>query len=364
MSNQTEYPFDDYTKPHSDAQKFAFGITALGGKVHESITRQAAKNADLTPYGNLVDGVKWPDVPDDDENKKPNWESYAKLATQIDKPDTIIYDSHHGKYQIWHSMAPDDGTGKVYTNGEVKDLIINQAVAWYEQAQSSGDTFHLGKVLHMVQDSYSRSHVVRDEHGNIKNFQSYNEQDGHAHGLEDKPLIKAVTESNGVVRQVPGDWREVPGALQALEASTAILKLYKSGASSKVLADYLRDQVYPFENEQTRSMPAGGSDPKYQKQIAEEKTAVPLPSRQQTIAILAIDRPNLALNYAGMSAALLDGHEHFSGMSEANRFALAEMIKERALNQTADIAKESIIVSMNIHASKSQEYEMLLNAKS
>ncbi|MDD2833850.1 MAG: hypothetical protein PHD12_07565, partial [Methylotenera sp.] len=60
-----------------------------------------------------------------------------------------------------------------------------------------------------------------------------------------------------------------PGTLQALEASTAILKLYKSGASSKELADYLRDKVYPFENEQTKDLPAGGSDPKYQKRIAE-----------------------------------------------------------------------------------------------
>ncbi len=269
MSNQTENSLDDYTEPHNNTQKVAFGITAFGGKVHESITKQAAKNADLTPYGNLVDGVKWPDVPDEDENKKPNWESYAKLVTKINTPDTITHDSHHGKYQIWHSMAPDDGTGRVYRNGEVKDLIINQAVEWYEKAQETGDNLHVGKVLHMVQDSYSRSHVMRDENGKIKNFQSYNEQDGHEHGSADKPQIKTMIESNGMERQVPEDWREITGTLQALEASTAILKLYKSGASSKELADYLRDKVYPFENEQTKDLPAGGSDPKYQKRIAD-----------------------------------------------------------------------------------------------
>lgn len=353
------------TKEKDDI-KVAFGITVFGGKVHESITKEAAKQADM-PYGNLLGGVQWPDAPDEDISKKPNLSSYTRLfpaVGTIDTPGTITNDSHYGKYQIWHSMTPDDGTGRVYTNGEVKDLIINQAVQWYEQAQHEGNTFHLGKVLHMVQDGYSRSHVVRDEHGNIKSFQSYNEQDGHAHGLEDKPQIKTVIESSGIERQVPDDWQKVPGALQALEASTAILKLYKSGASSNELADYLRDKVYPFENEQTRNMPAGGSDPKYQKQIAEEKTMAPLPSRQAAIAILATVKPNLALNYAGMSAALLDGHEHFSALPEANRFTLAEIIKERALRQTTDIPKENIIVSMNMYASKSQEHEVLLNAKS
>lgn len=252
--------------------KVAFGITAFGGKIHESITKQAAKNADLTPYGNLVEGVKWPDAPDENENKKPNLSSYAKLfpvVGTIDTPGSITNKSHHGKFQIWHSMAPDDGTGRVYSNGEVKDLIIDQAVKWYEKAQETGDNLHIGKVLHMVQDSYSRSHVVRDEIGKIKNFQSYNEQDAHEHGTADKPQIKTVIESNGIERQVPESWQKIPGTTQALEASTAILKLYKSGASSKDLADYLRDKVYPFENQQTKSLPAGGSDPKYQKRIAD-----------------------------------------------------------------------------------------------
>lgn len=242
----------------------AYGLTIFGGKVHESITKEAAKLADMT-YGSLVDGVQWPDAPSDNPIKpaflelRPKWMPGGDLHT----PGTLTYESHHGKYQIWHSMAPDGGTGMVYTNGEVKELIINQAAEWFEQAQRTGNTFHLGKVLHMVQDSYSNSHVVRDENGNVKNFQSYNEQDGHAHGLEDKPQIKTVIESNDIERQVMDDWQNVPGAMQALEASTQILKLYKSGASSKELADYLRDHVYQFENEHTKDTPAGGTDPKY-----------------------------------------------------------------------------------------------------
>lgn len=254
-----------------DFDKVAFGITSFGGNVHESITKKAAKLADM-PYGNMIEGVEWPDLPSSNPEKTLGlYTTYRDL----EKSGTITNDSHHGKYQIWHSMAPDDGTGRVYNNGEVKDLIIKQAIEWYEQAQSTNNTVHLGKVLHMVQDSYSHSHVMRDENDKVKSFQSYNEQDGHEHGTADKPQIKTVIESNGMERQVPEDWQKIPGTLQALEASTAILKLYESGASSKELADYLRDKVYPFENEQTKDLPAGGSDPKYQKRIA-ENTETPM----------------------------------------------------------------------------------------
>lgn len=209
-------------------EQIAFGITLFGGKVHESITKEAAKQADM-PYGNMIEGVQWPDAPSDDSEKI----SKSGTLLKMKQPGNIANDSHFGKYQYWHSMTPDDGTGRVYSNGEVKDLIINQAVAWYEQAQSSGDTFHLGKVLHMVQDSYSRSHVVRDENGNIKNFQSYNEQDGHAHGLEDKPHIKTVIESNGIGRQVPEDWRKYRGLCKRWKLLLQYLSCIKAVRAQK-----------------------------------------------------------------------------------------------------------------------------------
>lgn len=254
---------------NKDLDKLAYGITPFGGEVHERITRKAAELADMS-YGNMIEGVQWPDLPSNTPEKIAN---PIKTYFDLKKPDTITNKSHFGEYQIWHSMTPDNGTGKIYSNGEVKDLIINQAVKWYEQAQNTGNTFHLGKVLHMVQDSYSHSHVMRDENGKIKKFQSYNEQDAHDHGTVDKPQIITMTDSIGIKRQVPDDWRKIPGTEQAIEASTAILKLYKSGASSKELVDYLRDKVYPFENEQTKNLPAGGTDPKYQKRIAEHTEA-------------------------------------------------------------------------------------------
>jgi hypothetical protein len=298
--------------------KVAFGITALGGNVHERITKKAAELADMH-YGNMIEGVEWPDLPSNNPEK-----ARYPILTYFDlkKPNTITNKSHHGEFQIWHSMAPDDGTGKVYSNREVKDKIINQALEWYEQAQNSGNNFHLGKVLHMVQDSYSHSHVVRDENDKVKSFQSYNEQDGREHGTADKPQIKTVIENNGMERQVPEDWQQIPGTLQALEASTAILKLYKSGASSKDLADYLREKVYPFENEQTKDLPAGGSDPKYQKRIAENAET---PMREASPA-------NAQLASFGQM-----------GASQAAALKMAEHIPEQYHSHLQDLVNQRIV---------------------
>lgn len=308
----------------------SYGITAFGGKVHESITKAAVKQADMS-YGNLLDGVQWPDAPGKDDAKT------DKIGTllSINQPDTLANDSHHGKYQIWHSMAPDDGTGRIYSNGEVKDLIINQAVEWYEQAQSTGNSFHLGKVLHMIQDSYSRSHVMHDENGNIRNFQSYNEQDAHKHGTVDKPQLKTVFESNGMERQIPEDWQKIPGTLQALEASTVILKLFKNGANSKELADYLRDKVYPFENEQTKDMPAGGSDPKYQKRIAENTEAPNNITRSENAQLTSFGQ------MAASHAATLRIAEHIPAQYHVR---LQELVNQRIVvhNLTVSLLEKTI----------------------
>jgi len=266
----------------NSAIKVAFPIKGKGG-VHESITKQATIMADMS-YGNLIEGVRWPDVP----TENPIETSYRKLVVpywvpliggDLGKAGTITNESHNGKYQYWHSMSPSD---RQYTNGEVKDKIIEQAIEWYEQAKSENNTFYLGKVLHMIQDSYVLSHVQRNSAGKIHNFQSYNEQDSHEHGVDEMQPIRTVTDTMGNKHQVQGNWGEIPGAMQALEASTQILKLYKSGASSKELADYLRDHVYQFESEHTKDTPAGGTDPKYapkpKTRISENTTSPEIPA--------------------------------------------------------------------------------------
>ncbi len=296
-----------------DTIKITYGSTVFGGSVHELITKEAARLADM-PYGNLVNGVQWPDFP----SKKPEEVNYLGVLPKfgdIEKPGSITNESHHGKYQFWHSMAPTD---RQYTNGEVQDKIIEQAVQWYEQAQSTGNTYDLGKVLHMIQDSYSRSHVMRDDNGKVKSFQNYNDQNSHEHSMDDMRHDKTVIESSGMKRQVLEDWQKVPGAMQALGASTDILKLYSSGANSKDLADYLRTNVYDFENEHTKDLPAGGTDPKYQKRIAETQ-----------------DMPEIQAGYLTKSS-----------LSPAENAPLKGTLREYLTQHHGSESAERIIVSM------------------
>lgn len=251
--------------------KVAYGITLLGGKVHESITKEAAKQAGVDYTDALERGIRWNDAPSNNPEKLHYFGLTPKWG-DINKPGTITYESHKGSMQIVHSMMPDDGTGRVPTNGEVRDKIITQEVEWFEQARSTNNQVYLGKLLHVVQDAYVLSHVQRDENDKVKGFQDYNEQDHGAHSIDEMRQVKTVTEIAGIQRQVLQNWQEVPGTLKAVDASKYIMELYNDPSkTSKDLADYLGNKVYPFENEQTKDLPAGGSDPKYKKLIAENQ---------------------------------------------------------------------------------------------
>ncbi|MGB7816888.1 MAG: hypothetical protein WBL28_11125 [Methylotenera sp.] len=267
-TNNTNFESTNSDTFNNNTFKVAYGITWLGGKIHESITKEAANQAGMEYTDKLETGIRWNDAPSDNPEKL-NYYGLNPVTGDIDKPGTITYESHKGSMQIVHSMMPDDGTGRVPTNDEVRDKIIEQEMKWFEQARSSGNEVYLGKLLHVVQDAYVLSHVQRDENDKIKGFQDYNEQDHGAHSSDEMRRVKTVTEVAGIQRQVLQDWQEVPGTLKAVDASKHIMELYNDPSkTSKDLADYLRDKVYPFKNEQTKDLPAGGSDPKYQKHIA------------------------------------------------------------------------------------------------
>ena len=241
----------------SDNQvKVAYGITWLGGKVHESITKEAAKQAGMEYTDKLERGIRWNDAPSDN----PEELSYLQLNPfngDINKPGTMTYRSHKGDLQTLHSMTPVYDTGKVPTNGEVRDKIITQSVELFEQARNTDNQVYLGKLLHTVQDAYVLSHVQRDENDKVKGFQDYNEQDHGAHSSDEMRQTKTVTEVVGIQRQVLQDWQDVPGTKDAVKASADIMKLYNDpNKTSKDLAEYLSDKVYPFENEQTKDLPA------------------------------------------------------------------------------------------------------------
>lgn len=173
-------------------------------------------------------------------------------------------------------MTPSDAQ---YTNGQVLNKIIHQADDWYKQAQFEKATnqhdhshgsalFELGKLLHMVQDSYSPAHVIRDGSGAVVSFQAYDKQD-HAerrHG-EAKQLVEVGTDSIGRVITQQQSWQDVPSAMAAFSASVKIMQMYKDNASPEELRAFFREDVYKFQNEQTQNKPAGEIDPKYSPKI-------------------------------------------------------------------------------------------------
>lgn len=268
------------TLKNGDKKEVEFFKIAGGGAVHESITKQAVDKYNETGIckthydARLDEGVAWPDVPCNDENSVET--CYANMlyvmaknktkftAILIDK-STLVYQSHFGKYQYWHSMAPPGD----FTNEEVVDLIVAQARKWFVQAREtekkSADKikkldlhhyfglFHIGKILHMVQDSYSASHVTRDEKsGDIIQIQSYNEQDEHKHGEPDK------ADPHGGSLPIK----------RAIEASTKILGFFVEGKTGEDLEYYLRNSVYkfgvdPITKEEVKGRKSGGTDPEY-----------------------------------------------------------------------------------------------------
>jgi hypothetical protein len=220
-----------------------------GGAIHEQITKNAAKAVGVTYDYRLDEGCAWPDVPCDTDKVET---CYYKTWRNLEKKGTLAYESHNGSKQYWHSMAPIGQN----TNLEVKQLIISQAKSWFvDSLNSVGEDalFHIGKILHMVQDSYSLSHVQRDAEKRILQFQGYDVQDAHKHGEADKE----------------GSSKE---AANALEASILILTIYKKNRDEwkdaimaiKVLDDILNENIYVIADGR-EDVIAGGSLDAYKK---------------------------------------------------------------------------------------------------
>ncbi len=295
------------------------------GALHEAITQDAAAKTG-TGYDDALDfGVVWPDVPTnlDDTSIDTNYAGLWPAMNYL--PNTLIYKSHNGKYAYWHSMSPDPNL----TNKEIRELIIRRVEVLWKQAEEfrgqetestsfiSNDVedhglFFVGKILHMIQDSYSFSHTIRATHsmpdiqykvstnetldliaikhdltwnklaiynwntddedeiniflktevgctkkindnyifessnvpGIIKipmpkinqiiNFQDYIKQNQDTHGLAD----------NG--GDVHNNFRFIPGALDARDASIKILELYRDRAQFFEVEKYFLKHIYPF----------------------------------------------------------------------------------------------------------------------
>jgi hypothetical protein len=215
------------------------------GAVHELITKTAADAAGVTYDYRLDEGCAWPDVPCEDQDSVET--CYYNAWRNIHKSGTLPNRSHYGDLQFWHSMCP-AGT---HTNNEVRNMIINQLKTWFEHAHNLGffaGLFHIGKAMHTMQDSYSRSHCYRDETsgspGKILYFQGYDKQDSEKHKKAD--LVTS------------------PGIKEALAASTALLKFHKSNTIYEPTVREFLEKVYelaPGAGEKS----AGATHPDYAK---------------------------------------------------------------------------------------------------
>jgi hypothetical protein len=207
-------------------------------KVHEDIVNTAfgmlsATEKAVFDQAMFTTGVRFPDMPTTTAN---NYLDGAAFAADFKLPShrrQLVYNSHYGCLQHWHAQGSvmvgptlelPNGAGRyVFTNTELKGFMMSQAALWWTKACTSSKatrTFNLGRLLHIVHDSFPRGHTLRDETnsypynnggdpfdpegkgktmatgcGKIWYFQGYDAQDGnHQHAAADKMPTTAHTD--------------------------------------------------------------------------------------------------------------------------------------------------------------------------
>ncbi|MDR2553978.1 MAG: zinc dependent phospholipase C family protein [Fibromonadaceae bacterium] len=209
-----------------DVEFFGSGIRGTVNKgdnfasaTHQKLTKAGAKHSGIKFTQELEYGSIWPDFP----SEKPLAidRGYAILvlseAHSVSETD-IVYKSHFGENQYWHSMCPK--LKNVPKNDEVRSIILKQCEKWYSDAwkykqegKKNYSDMELGKLCHMLQDSFVLAHcwrryigdekfidedkIEREDHGKIWTFQDYAAQDGNYHGYADSPVQANDVETIG-----------------------------------------------------------------------------------------------------------------------------------------------------------------------
>jgi len=142
-------------------------------------------------------------------------DTWTRLFFVTGGVNDLVFNVHYGCLQHFHSMAPiqrreaksSAGTRKVFTNTQVRDFIIGQMKYWWKAAVRTKSnrkyySWYLGHILHTLQDSYPRGHVVRDSTssscGKVVLFQGYDAQHGNgAHKKGDYTPSSGSRESDG-----------------------------------------------------------------------------------------------------------------------------------------------------------------------
>ncbi|MBI5770482.1 MAG: RHS repeat-associated core domain-containing protein [Verrucomicrobia bacterium] len=228
-----------------------FGLWQLGN--HTRILDNALKGLDCNCCNfqelsdGLHEGVLQPDIPGGkvwlvgvyvDAKAMPN---YARERYKNDE----TYRSHFGDLQVFHGMHSIELTPQQLQDRLVSlfDTVVSQATALVKQGKCREAGRLIGISLHTLQDSFSRSHIVRNDQWQITQFQNYNEQSGTKHKVADKAV-------------------DSPEFKQAIEMTRDYLgRILCKDNDKAALESYVRNRLFPLAPNAT----VGGSAPPYRK---------------------------------------------------------------------------------------------------
>lgn len=291
-------------------------LKTYGQPVHETLTKKAALDSALLKpeqteeMNQLVEGVRFNDDPEghlskDSDDKNGVIGFALEFFGSKKKKNDPTKASHFGDYQFLHAMGSSKMTAEAikekiilfafhcwkmstekdsfahfsadydliskqektpspdfqYTRDQ---LIVRRAIKLFPKEilifraknQVEFQYRALGSLLHMIQDSYAKGHVVRvgwesgDNSGPVLYFQDYSQQDSHEHGELDK-LKHGKVNSDNVV--------DIPGARIAYERSKQMMSmianqcpwtsagLANSPACSKSVFNFLDKEVFAFD---------------------------------------------------------------------------------------------------------------------
>jgi len=277
-----------------DVEFFGNGFLGLFNKgknfaiaTHQKLTETGSKQAGVKFTQELENGSIWPDFPTEQDLtvNRPYAILVLSEAYSVSKTD-IVYKSHFGENQHWHSMCPK--LNKTPTNGEVRNIILEQCEEWYSKAwklrqdnRLKKSFFELGKLCHMLQDSFVLAHcwrrylgderfieedeIERKDNGKIWTFQDYECQDGNYHGFADSPTQNNYVKTLG--------YKDAENATeQIMLRYYRNLKWHEKHSALNSPKDYL-SKVYELCDGREK-IPSGGSHPWFKKNNMYSRTQI------------------------------------------------------------------------------------------
>lgn len=150
-----------------------------------------------------------------------------KMATEPDSFESFkkAYDAVSKKIEAERGAEPNEAnyTPYEFLIRKTVSLFPKNVLFFHATNQIQFQYRALGALLHVIQDSYSKAHVVRigwengDNSGKIRYFQDYSQQDSNAHGELDH-LDHGSPAGDGFLK--------VPGTAMAVERSKQILEKF------------------------------------------------------------------------------------------------------------------------------------------